>query len=369
MDKTFTHLITFQGETADMELVNFNLLLSVAFLALAFLLFLFILLSRWRDSVRVLKKQRIEKVSQDFITSYLFYEEVWQPDQIEAFRSKYLRNSSQRQTFLENLILLHKNIIGETSDKLTQLYVDFGLYQYSKQKLYSGTWNVIAKGIGELAEMGMQQDSKLIRSFINHPNPILRSEAQVALVKLRTNKPFAFLNKLEEPLLEWQQMQLARAAQKNQQITLPSFSRWLNNKEDSIVIFCLRMITYYNQHDAVANILELLQHSSPRVREEAVATLGHLETFEATTKLLEIYNNETLEVKLEILKTLAAIAGPEAIELYESQLQQADKRLQIAAAKALVQCGEAGKAEMLSIKNDLNNSLQPIAAFALDDRL
>ncbi|WP_242928769.1 HEAT repeat domain-containing protein [Pontibacter vulgaris] len=369
MEDTFTFILPFQGETNDRTLVNFNLLLAAVFLALAFLLFLFILISRWRDGYRVSRRLWMENISQEFITTYLFSDDDLTPEQSKFFQKKYIKNDSLRQIFLENLILLHKNLIGESSDKLRQLYIDFGLYQFSKQKLYSDSWNVIAKGIGELAEMDMQQDSKLIRSFVNHSHSILRSEALVALIKLRNNKPFAFLNKLEEPLLEWQQMQLARAAQKNQLLAIPNFSKWLKNKEDSIVIFCLRMITYYTQHDALPVILDLLIHPSAQVREEAVATLRHLEAYEVTPKLVEIYENETVEVKLEILRTLATIAGPETIELYESQLQQPDKRLQLAAARALVFCGEEGKEKILSIKNDLEHSLQTVAAYALDERL
>lgn len=351
-------------------LVKVNALIAFSFVWAAFLLFLFILLSRLRDGIRVSQKRVLEKEAQEFITSYLFSEEAEQDmPLLENFRKKYLRTPFQRQIVLHNLILLHKNIIGETAARLRGLYQELGLYAYSKQKLYASAWEEIATGIGELAEMRMHQDRKLIEAFINHPNTTLRSEAQVALLKLQRDIPFSFLDKLEEPITEWQQLQLARAAQKADQASMPDFSKWLNKREETIVIFCIRMIAQYNQLDGVPALLELLSHPSAGLRKEVIIALRQMEAFEASERLLQGFWRETPENRLEVLKTLRAIAGEQALPLYEELLAAPDKELQLAAAKAIAHSGASGAARMKSINNDMQHQLQPIAAYALDHRL
>ncbi len=349
-----------------------RLILTVAlfFLATALFLFLFIIISRIMDGIRFRRRSAVDKISQRFITSFIFEEEELNEARLEKFRNKFMNSDFNRQIFLQHLIILRKNIIGELSDKLQDLYRRLGLYSFSKQKLYVSSWDVIAKGIGELAEMGMRQDSELIRSFINHPNTILRSEAQIAFLKLQNNAPFSFLDDLEEPLLDWPQMQLGRAAQKTQLRNLPQFERWLNKKEPSIVIFCIRMISLYSQHTAAPRLIALLEHPVESVRLEAIAALCHLEVYEATDKMTEIFEGETMAVKLVILKTLPVIGGDEQLSFYESLLFKGeDKGIQLAASKAIVKSGRLGEAFMAAIQDDLQHALQPIAAFALDKRL
>lgn len=299
------------------------------------MLFLFILFSRLRDGIKYAQKRWMEKKAQEFITPYLFnlFSEEWSKIRIKNFRRKYLANKFHREIFLENLIKLHKNIAGETSESLRSLYVELDLSEHSRRKLNSASWQKIAKGICELAEMGTKQDKEFIRSFINHQNPILRSEAQVALLKLESEAPFSFLDELEEPLSEWQQMQLARAAQKAKLSTLPDFERWLHKKEESIVIFCIRMIAQYGQHKASQKILGLLKHPYPpaRVRKEIIIAIRQLVLYEAADKLRRLYVYETTEIQLEILKALAVIAGNNAVS-NEEVLPGNDKLFQLVPA-------------------------------------
>jgi len=338
-------------------------------LGVASLLFLFILFSRLQDGVFYKRRQQQGRQAQDFITTFLFNAEELSPQSLEDFCRQHLQSTFQRQVFLDSLLQLHRNIIGESSLQLRSLYEQLGLHAFSKSKLYSGAWDVIAKGIGELAEMGMKQDAELIRSFINHPQAMLRSEVQVALLRLQNEAPFAFLDELEEPLMDWQQMQLARAAQKANLTRVPAFRRWLHKRQETIVCFSIRMIVRYGQQDAVRDLLELLSHPSVALRQEVVKALRHLEAYEATEHLLLRYPAETLAVRLEILRTLPVISGEETISFYAGLLQDENRSVRLAATKALVQSGESGKALIRKIKDNLQHALQPLAASALDPRI
>lgn len=290
-------------------------LCTLAFLAVAFLLFLFILLSRLMDGIFYAQKRWMEKKAQQMITSYLFLGENWNKDRLRKFQRNYLTNSLFRSVFMNSLIALHKNILGESSEQLRFLYEGLGLKKQTERKLQSSSWHRVAKGICELAEMGTKEDIGLIRPFINHKNPLIQSEAQVALLKLETDKPFSFLDDLSEALPEWQQIHLIHAAENIAVESLPELSRWLSEKEESIVVFCIRMIAQFDQYQAGESLLAMLEHPYParRLRSEIIMAIRHLELTKAEGKLRQLYAYENPDIQAEIEKTLMVIAGGEVI--------------------------------------------------------
>lgn len=287
------------------------LLCTLIFFSVAFLLFIFILLSRLIDGIGYAQKRWMDKKAQQMITSYLFQAEEWNKPRLRRFRLKYLSNSLFRAVFLKSLITLHKNIIGESSDRLGLLYRELQLKKFTVHKLQSSSWNLVAQGIGELADIGTKEDIRFIRPFVNHKNPLLRSEAQVALLKLESEMPFSFLNELLEALSEWQQMHLVHAAENTDLKKMPDFSRWLHNKEESIVIFCIRMISQFDQRQAAERLISLLKppYPSMRLRCEIIVAIRQLELTEAVEKLRQLYEYETPDNQREIERTMEVIAG------------------------------------------------------------
>ncbi len=345
------------------SLLRYNLYFIGFFLCLSFVLFLFILVSRWVDGLRYRKVSWMDKESQRLLSSYLVADEG-QQDQIITLLKKCMARPLFRRVIMKNLLALRKNLLGDTTEKLSCLYLELGLYQYSKRKIYASSWNIIVEGIIELAEMNMRQDRKLIKQFLNHSHPIVRLEVYTALLRLRTHKPFSFLNKLEMQILEWEQMQLIMAA-KHTNLTIPDLSRWLDKRYDSIVIFCLRVISYYNQQEAAGKVLGLLNHPSANVREEAVYTLRRLRYLEASPRLIAIYTQEVDAVKLAILRTLRVIAGKEAFPLYKRQLRERNRALKLAAAKSLRLAGYKGKIKFYGKDAVYSKDMQPMEAMAI----
>ncbi len=343
--------------------IRVNFKLSALFLTVTIVFFSLIILSRIVSGFAYARRQRIEDNIQDFLSAYIF-NDLEDKLVIYEFHDKYITKVGTRKIVLENLLALHKGLIGDTAEKLRHLYRELGLNSYSKQKLYSSNWHEIAKGIVELAEMDCRDYIDLINTFVNHPHPVLRSEAQIATLKLKTTGLFSFLTNLKDPLLDWQQQQLAKAAYKAPLAAIPDFKQWLNHKQETVIIFCLRMISYYGQHNAFHDIMELLDRSSVVIREEAINTLRHLESFDATPKLTAMYEHESIELKLQILQTLPVIGGEESVSFYEKVLHGSDKRLQLAAAKALYKSGQKSRNKMDNIKHDPEHILNALVNYA-----
>lgn len=288
-------------------LVRTCLFLTVLMGGVALLLFLFILISRMIDHLSAHRKHWMEKKAQQLILSYLFHEGQWEEKNLAGIRKKYLSYPFRRRIFLRKLLALHKNLEGQSAERLRSLYQALKLHHYAYRKIYASNWEVIAKGIRELSQMRIVKYKELIGLFINHPVPIVRAEAQIALVHLDEEATFAFLKDLKVPIPEWQQFQLIEIAHKLKRNRLPDFKQWLDSEQESIVIFCIRMIAQFNQFDAAKALLNLLEHPSRKLRKEAVIAIRTLGFEEVAEKLSKIYMKQGPELKEEIRNSLQII--------------------------------------------------------------
>lgn len=301
--------------------VKINMLISFFFLSVAFLLFLFIVINRIRDRIKVAQQRWIERKALNFITTYLFMEKPVRKSAFKNFRRKYFLNDLLRKAFLDTLLKLHKNIIGESSEKTRALYRELKLNKYSERRLKSSSWSTVAGAICEISELGIKADLELIRPFVNHPNFFLRSEAIVAMLRLENRADLSFLNDLKQPLSEWQQIQLINAVQKVRLNNLPDLEKWLQKgTEESILIFCIRIVAEYGQYNLSDQLLRLLTHPFPsaQVRKEVYRAIRHMEIYNAAQKLKQLYNYEPADLKREILKTLDVIGLEFKLRLQEA---------------------------------------------------
>lgn len=80
-----------------------------------------------------------------------------------------------------------------------------------------------------------------IERCLNSSNEILRMEAKLAWIRLDIDDPLSFLDKLEHDFTPWEQLHVFEMIKRNK-VTLPDFSRWLNSPNETVVLFCRRMI-------------------------------------------------------------------------------------------------------------------------------
>lgn len=270
--------------------------------------------------VKMQRRRFFEKKAQQLIVSYLFTEDEWDFRKLTMIRKKYLNNAFRSEIFLSSFKSLQDNIVGESAERLKTLFVGLQLHRRSLMKLKSSSWFLVIQGITELAEMGMKPYAYEISNYIDHKNPILSANAQIATIQLEFRRPFDFLENLKAPLSDWQQMELAHVSEQINKSTLPDFKKWLNNDEDSIVIFCIRMISLHQQLDAAQELIAMLKGRacSQDVLLALIFAVGQLELQETSRFLREIYVYEPRAVKEEILKTLKILEGEDSALFFES---------------------------------------------------
>ena len=249
-------------------------------------LFIAILINRQIQTKKRRKQKELRIEFQEQLADFLFNDEV------EHIEFRGIDKIENRQILIDELRQLHSNLYGETSSKLRDLYFNLNLHRDSLRKVYHRRWDQKAKGFREVAQMDVKDANDYIVGFVNAKSPIIRVEAQVAMVKLSENAPLAFLDNMKYPLSEWEQINIYDTLIYHQ-INIDSFEPWLDNENHSVVVFALRMIALFKHLHSAPRVKELLFHENPEVKLAAVQTLKPLEISEYIPELKQLYLEET----------------------------------------------------------------------------
>lgn len=210
----------------------------------------------------------------------------------------------KRKIIISTLLKLRNEISGEMAESIDKLYVKLGLLRYSLAKLRNKKWDVIANGIRELTQFKIKAVHQIVMNNINHPTKEVRKEMQLYLVHLYAFKGLDFLNVLETPLSEWDQIQLLEILQLNNDTQIIDIKPWLKSSNDSVVNFTLKLAKVYNQFEAKEELINLLNHGSEEVRINTISALSHLNVLEAKNILKDSFNERSLEEQIAFLKMM-----------------------------------------------------------------
>ena len=194
-------------------IIQFVWAVSCCFFVIIILLIIYLkyLRSHLRENEKIEAKYQKEYES-DLIT-YLYAgneEEDISPEQqlIVNKLKKSVTDPFKREILVSTLFKLRNEISGEMAESIEKLYFQTGLISYALAKLRSKKWDVVAKGIRELTQFHVKEVHNEVMTNINHPRREVRKEMQLYLVNLFYFKGLDFLNALETPLSEWDQIQL-----------------------------------------------------------------------------------------------------------------------------------------------------------------
>lgn len=270
---------------------------------------------------------------------------------IQPFGKLRLKDPFVRQALIDRLVHYRKNFVGELGYLLRQLYVDLELDKDSSKKLKSTQWNRKVRALVELTALDMQIADVNILPLTNSKNRELRAEARAAYIKLSKNEPFKFFDIATEPLLMWDQIELFKIITTTKDIAIPNFARWLTySTNKSIISFCLKLVEYYNQQEAIPAVIKLLDNRDHYLRADAIRTLGILKVDEAEDKLVTIYSNQPVNCQIEILRTLGLIASGRHLEFLKLEfLRSSDFDLRKNAARAIINHNRTSEAMLMDL--------------------
>ncbi|MGV3509530.1 MAG: HEAT repeat domain-containing protein [Sphingobacteriaceae bacterium] len=301
--------------------------------------------------VLIIKNRRDKERAQwlvktnSLITKTIFFEEEDAPTfylPINSRLKSLLKNSRFRQTLINELITIKKDLAGVAGENLVSLYKQLDLVKDSVKKLNNSKWHKKAKAIQELSIMQQEDYYPVLYSLTNDKNEYIRMEAQTSIVKVHGFEGLRFLNDITYPISEWHQINLLMELSTVPASEFTGIENWLKSGNDTVIIFALKLSASYHQFQLYDKIVECLNHSNPKVRLQCIRCLK--EIYEDTTAfhLMKIYNNEPKNHQLEILIALREIASAESISFLERQLSSDDNQIKLAASKALFNCGDEG---------------------------
>jgi RNase H-fold protein (predicted Holliday junction resolvase) len=213
----------------------------------------------------------------------------------------------KRKIVVSTLLKLRNEISGEMAESIEKLYFQTGLINHALSKLRSKKWDVVAKGIRELTQFHVKKVHNVVMTNINHPKREVRKETQLYLVNLFYFKGLDFLNTLQTPLSEWDQIQLLEVLQRFDDQQISDIKPWLKSSNDSVVVFALKLAKIYNQFEAKDELIKLLHHKSEKIRVDVIYVLSHLNVIEAKKVLKSNFSERSLEEQIAFFKMMESV--------------------------------------------------------------
>lgn len=365
------------GFDNDDALIRYCYIMITIFVGIILGVLLVLLINRMLLGGRHQKVVQLKKKYDLLLTGIIYIDdeelgdENWKREKaklVAHFQKHYLHSRFNREVLVEQLLSLHRNFSGTTATVLRNLYLELGLPAKAIAALKTENWSRRAASIRELAQMEIVEAAPMIRKSLTHLSPSLRLEAGIALLKLDKTDPFALLNAGVE-LTSWQQLNLLDAILRTSDIKIPSFKKWLDSPQPSVIVFALVLVDQFKQFEAEQDILLLLAHPDEKVRKQAIICLGNMEAYDAGTMMIDRFDAETPLLKIEIVVALGRISSEEAIDFLKKQLYNESFDIALAAAVALNRSGPGGQHFLKLAGNTEYTRVAAIIKHALDERL
>ncbi len=353
--------ITYMGKS--MALVNALIITISICLVTMLVLLVFILLNRKRLEKQETLIQYLKEKYQGLIIDYLFGNA--KPDDFKPIASDNYR----RQVLIDQMIDVSENLKGDDEKKLFTLYKQLGLDKDSVRRAYDRRWHKKIKGFRELAFMNIKDANDAIYKALDSKNEILRMEAQIALVRLSDDNHFSFLSDLKRPFSLWEQITLHELIIQHD-IPVPPFRQWLGSTNQTVVMFCLRMIREFKQKDAEDSIRDLFKHPSPEIKQLAIQVAGDLDMRSTLEPMKKMYKDQEYKVCLEIVRSMGKMPDKSMLGFLKLVLDKEDDvQLQIEATKAIENNGEEGVRSLVKLMKSEYKNYNIIVRHVLDRRI
>jgi hypothetical protein len=245
------------------------------------------------------------------------------------------KKNRYRQIMLNEMLDIKKNLSQASLTPLYELYNKLELHKDSLRKMKSRKYREVVLGIREAASMNYKYHYKEIYDFTNHPNEIIRVEAQEAMVRIWQSSGLRFLSKSSYDVSDWEQMSLINLLQLSNNKKPKHISKWLSSDNYTIVIFALRLSALYNCYELLEKIYNCLYHTHDRVKTEAVNCLKTI--YDENTELLltDYFKQVSTTVQRSVMRALASMASSESTSFFFQQLRHNDVEIRFWAVKSL----------------------------------
>ena len=315
-----------------------NLLTGVQIMGICILLIVILIYAQLLAKKRMyFYTERIRNNIEVWI-SHIILEESVEGIEIPKKFYRLLDDPKARQVAIDELINCKKNFSGLVAENIVALYNQLGLREDSLEKMQNKRkWYLKARGIQELYLMDQKNLLTKIYRETNSKNEFVRSEAQIAIIYMTGFNGLRFLDVISYPLTLWQQIKLLeqlRLFGKKEDLS-DRLPKWLQSKNETVIVFALRLAAEYQQYAVKDAIMNCLVHPSDAVRTRAIKTLIVLADEQTPFILSGYFSKENFDNQAHILDSLVNMASDEQAPFLERLLDAPDNIIKLKAAIVL----------------------------------
>ena len=305
-----------------------NLLLSLFFLMLTLLFVGLVLYLRIQKNFKEAHRKKLESKFIDFANTFLFDDSINTSKELADFKYKNLKSSYDHKLLIKQVLIFDENLKGESTVLIKEIFYGLGLYDFLIKDLNRSQWFNKARALFAFSKLGIVVPDHLIMPLLQSQRVELRQHAIFYFLNTSKTDPLVFLDNLEDRLTLWQQV-LIENSLKSFEVEIPDFARWLKHKEASIVVFCIKMILSFNQFQNIPFLFACLDHTSERVRHQAIHVLQVMEVSEALQLMVAHFPEETAANKRSILYAIGKIGTYQDLQTLVPFIHKEEENLQI----------------------------------------
>jgi len=306
------------------------IIIPIFFLFITTLVF-FLIINRYKFEKLALKKKEIDTLVNDFLTEIIFssYTGKEIKAKIADFKTKIPYDEKWcRYVILNKLIHFKQNIHGFDQNQILLIYKYFGLQSYSQRLINDRRWYFKSLGIYHYQVLDYKIKKGQFKSFLNHKNKYLRSNALIATIALSDEK-FGVLDNYTEKISRADELKILDIIYQKKSKLPENIVKWIYHKNSSIVILALKLIIRYKEQLTIPQITYLLLNTDILVRKETLLAIRELELREANETLIDHYPKETNKRnRISCLKTLGIIGNEKTLQ-FASEILTTENDLEI----------------------------------------
>ncbi|WP_445752769.1 HEAT repeat domain-containing protein [Polaribacter sp.] len=307
------------------------------------------------NKVQKFLKEKVPEIKKLF-EEVLFENEKY--DEVELFeRFKNIVEDVNRESldYAVDVLVGFKNE-NRKSEHYNHIIKSLGIIEHLEAKFDSRSNSEKMDAFQEAFVLNLNKfDSKVLTHAYSR-NSQIRTEARNSYLALSSNDPYRFFDEYDSSLTKWDEIELMQYLKlQSQRGNLEGLGKWINySKNDSLVIFLIKMVGYFKQKGIDEILLEKLDDDNAKVRAEAILTLGELGIKDTEQTLIDRYYTEPEICQVAIVKTIKKFNTGKSLKFLQeifSETNNIDTKKII--AEAILNYSYEGKIAFQNLKNSL----------------
>ncbi|WP_291287636.1 HEAT repeat domain-containing protein [Flavobacterium sp.] len=230
-----------------------------------------------------------------------------------------------KNMLIEDMIRMKSNLKGKTAKNILLIYKQLNLNHYSASLLRDFRKYKKCDGIYHFQALGYKPGISLLKKYLYHPNKIIRSNANVAYLIL-TQGDWQAVNKIPVKVSITTTIKIMDVLHSQNIPIPPEIDHWIESDNPTILKLAVMTMVFYNYRNKSKEIIKLLRHENKSLRTDVIIAIRDLYLYEAEDDLLLQFEQENIEIQLEILDALAVIGSEKTISFLNTQIPKEETK-------------------------------------------